>query len=473
MRPSRTAGHGRARPREGLERNWKGKRVVIVGLARQGKALARYLGAKGARVIVTDQKPADELTSAVDELADYPIHFELGGHPESLMHHAHALFLSGGVPADIPLAVQARQSGIPVLNDAQVFVEGTRATTVGISGSAGKSTTTALVGEIGRLALQDSPARIWVGGNIGRPLLLDLDQMRPEDVAVLELSSFQLELMTAGVDIAALLNLIPDHLDRHGSLEAYQRAKARLLNYQPPGGAAVLNRDDPAVWELRGQTRARLAAFSMARAVEEGAFLKGGEIRLRRSGQEIGLIPVEEVRLPGAHNYQNALAAAAISAQLGWPSKAIREGLAGFQGLPHRLELVAEIDGVRWINDSIATTPGRAAAGIRAVPGDLVLLLGGRDKGLDWTPVIEAARGRARSVLLFGEAAQVVERHFREAGFEAAPLELFVRLREAVERAQKSAVEGQAVLLSPGGTSFDEFQDFEARGEAFRRMVRD
>lgn len=455
-----------------MERNWRGKRVVIVGLARQGKALARYLSGEGAQVVVTDRKAAAELRPAVDELSGLPVEFELGGHPASLLEGAAALFLSGGVPADIPLALQAEESGIPVLNDAQLTVERTRAISVGISGSAGKSTTTAWVAEIGRIAVQDTESQVWVGGNLGRPLLLNLGQMDASDVAVLELSSFQLEVMTAGVDIAALLNLMPDHLDRHGSLEAYRDAKARLLRNQTGDGIAVLNRDDPTVWEMRSEVRGSLAAFSAVEEIDQGAFLAGGQIVIRRRASEHLLLPAAEIRLPGEHNRKNALAAAAIAAQLDWSADAIREGLASFDGLPHRLELVSEIGGVRWINDSIATSPGRAAAGIHAVPGDLVLLVGGRDKGLDWAPVIDASRGRAQRVLLFGEAAEMVYAEFLEAGFEAASLEVFSSLQEAVGRARDLATEGQAVLLSPGGTSFDEYVDFEARGEAFRKMVR-
>lgn len=455
-----------------MERNWRGKRVVIVGLARQGKALARYLSGEGAQVVVTDRKAAAELRPAVDELSGLPVEFELGGHPASLLEGAAALFLSGGVPADIPLALQAEESGIPVLNDAQLTVERTRAISVGISGSAGKSTTTAWVAEIGRIAVQDTESQVWVGGNLGRPLLLNLGQMDASDVAVLELSSFQLEVMTAGVDIAALLNLMPDHLDRHGSLEAYRDAKARLLRNQTGDGIAVLNRDDPTVWEMRSEVRGSLAAFSAVEEIDQGAFLAGGQIVIRRRASEHLLLPAAAIRLPGEHNRKNALAAAAIAAQLDWSADAIREGLASFDGLPHRLELVSEIGGVRWINDSIATSPGRAAAGIHAVPGDLVLLVGGRDKGLDWAPVIDASRGRAQRVLLFGEAAEMVYAEFLEAGFEAASLEVFSSLQEAVGRARDLATEGQAVLLSPGGTSFDEYVDFEARGEAFRKMVR-
>lgn len=445
---------------------------MIVGLARQGKALARYLSEEGAQVVVTDRKAAPELRPAVDELSGLPVEFELGGHPSSLLEGAAALFLSGGVPADIPLALQAEESGIPVLNDAQLTVERTRATSVGISGSAGKSTTTAWVGKIGRIAVQATDSQVWVGGNLGRPLLLDLGQMDASDVAVLELSSFQLEIMSAGVDIAALLNLMPDHLDRHGSLEAYRDAKARLLRNQTGDGIAVLNRDDPMVWELRSEVQGSLAAFSAVEEIDQGAFLAGGQIVVRRRASEHLLLPAAAIRIPGEHNRMNALAAAAIAAQLDWSADAIREGLATFDGLPHRLELVSEIGGVRWINDSIATSPGRAAAGIQSVPGDLVLLLGGRDKGLDWAPVIDASRGRARRVLLFGEAAEMVHAEFLEAGFEAALLEVFSSLQEAVRRARDLAIEGEAVLLSPGGTSFDEYVDFEARGEAFRKMVR-
>lgn len=454
-----------------MGRDWQGKRVVIVGLARQGKALARYLHREGAHVIVNDMRTAEELSESILELQGLQLEFELGGHPGSLVDNTDAVFLSGGVPADIPIAQKARQLRLPILNDAQLFLEETIAYTIGVTGSAGKSTVTAWITEMGRAAARDGEGRVWAGGNLGRPLLDDLQEMGPQDTAVMELSSFQLELMTAGVDLAVLLNISPNHLDRHGTLEAYREAKANLLTNQSKDSVAILNRDDPLVWDLRERAVGRLATFSTETEVDAGAFLVNGDITLRDGDRQVVAGLASEIKLPGAHNRRNALAACAAAWMAGWPVEAIREGLIQFRGLPHRLELVAELGEVRWVNDSIATTPERSAAGIRATAGPLVLLLGGRDKGLPWDEALQAAQGRLRSLLLFGEAAGTLERAVVGSEVDANLVEAFPTLAEAVERARDLAKPGDTVLLSPGGTSFDEFEDFEARGEAFRRQV--
>lgn len=450
---------------------WQGKRIVILGLARQGKALARYLAQRGASVTVSDRKGADELTEARAELAEWPIEYELGGHPASLLQGADALFLSGGVPASLPLVEKARAADIAISNDSQLFLELCPCPLVGITGSAGKSTTTALVGEMARAAGR----RAWVGGNIGRPLLADLPAVAPGDLAVLELSSFQLEIMNTSPPIAAVLNITPNHLDRHGTMDNYVQAKTRILAFQSARDSAVLYHDDPAAWELRFGVRGRLISFGRSEPPQvEGAFVRDGMLFLRSQDGQQTVLPAAAIALPGEHNLLNVLAASAIGLALELPVEAMAQTARTFRGLPHRLERVTTIDGVDWYNDSIATTPERAEAGLRAFDRPVVLLAGGRDKGLSWAALARLASQRARQVIAFGECRPAVAAAMQaEAESSGSPAVIEVPdLETAVDKAAEVAQAGDIVLLSPGGTSFDAFLDFEARGDRFKELVR-
>src|SRR5512137_887741 len=365
--------------------DWAGKRVVVVGLARQGKALARYLSAQGAHVTVTDQKPASSLASAIDELEGLPVEFVLGGHPPALLEGADLLCLSGGVPADLPLAQQARQRGLAVTNDSQVFVDASPAPTIGITGSAGKTTTTALVGRMAERHAEVIGARAWVGGNIGRPMLEDLGLIKPRDYVVMELSSFQLEVMTASPNVAAVLNLTPNHLDRHRTMAAYTEAKARILTAQEPDDTAVLGQDDPGAWNLRHSVRGSLWSFGVEKPLAgQGASFGGGLIVLHAGGQPEVVVSAGDVLLRGQHNLQNIAAACAIAAASGISIECMREAIRVFRGVEHRLEWVRRVRGADWYNDSIATAPERALAALRSFHEPIVLLAGGRDKDLPW-----------------------------------------------------------------------------------------
>ena len=449
---------------------WDGKRVVVVGLARQGKALARYLGERGAEVIVSDLKSAEELQPLREELADLPLRYALGGHPPEILEGADLLCLSGGVPADLPLAQQARLRGVALSNDSQLFLEACPAPVVGITGSAGKTTTTELVGRMAR-AVGGRP--VWVGGNIGQPLLEWVDQIRPEDIVVLELSSFQLELMTRSPQVAALLNLTPNHLDRHRSMQAYTAAKRRILDFQSEPDVAVLGRDDPGAWALRKRVRGRLLTFGADPDESDGTSIEDGRVRLRWNGEVRDLFPVEAIQLRGAHNRQNVLAACAIAAALELPAEAMLAGVQGFAGVEHRLEFVRRVGGADWYNDSIATAPERTLAALHSFEQPVVLLLGGRDKGLPWEPLFAELRRRVDHVVFFGELGPVMAGKLGAPRLGQRPetIDLAPGLAGAVQAAALRAAEGDVVLLAPGGTSFDEFPDFAARGERFRELV--
>ncbi|MFA9402457.1 MAG: UDP-N-acetylmuramoyl-L-alanine--D-glutamate ligase [Anaerolineales bacterium] len=456
-------------------RDWQGKRVVIIGLARQGKALAQFLSQKGVEVVVSDQQSAEQLGPAIKELAAYELTYQLGSHPSSLLEGTDVLFLSGGVPGDLPLAVEARKRGIELANDTQLFLEACRAPVIGITGSAGKTTTTSLVGRMAEIAFAGSERRAWVGGNIGRPLLNDLDEIKSDDLVIIELSSFQLELMTMSPHIAAVLNLTPDHLDRHGSMEVYAAAKKRILANQLKDDIAVVRHDDPLTWEMRSLVQGRMIAFGWEQPVDEkeSAYVRDGVLRLMYGDVEYEICSVDKVALRGRHNLMNLLAASALASAAGLPIEAMSEAASDFQGVPHRLEFVRRVQGADWYNDSIATTPDRALAAVRAFVEPKVLLAGGQDKDLLWETFAREVVRRVDHLILFGEVAQKIEHYIKDAAKDDTKPTLVIceGLADAVQAAAEVAEEGDVVVLSPGGTSFDEFSNYEVRGEKFRALV--
>ena len=445
---------------------------MILGAARQGLALARWLSVHGARVTLSDMRSEADVRVARESLAEYPIIWALGGHPLELLDSIDVLCLSGGVPLTLPIVVEAIKRGIPLSNDSQIFMEVVPCKTVGITGSAGKTTTTTLVGNMAKNAYGD---KAYVGGNIGDPLINYVDDMKAGDIAILELSSFQLDQMTLSPNVAAILNITPNHLDRHGNMKAYTDAKARVLNFQSEEDAAVLGRDDKGAWSLRHDVHGKLYAFSLDELEEglNGACLQDDLLNLHGGNTRITLISREQVLLRGDHNVLNVLAAFAIGYAAGFPLGAMREATEAFHGVPHRLELVRELHGVRWYNDSIATAPERSMAAIRAFDEPIVLLLGGRDKDLPWEGLIQLARERVDHLVLFGDAAEKIERIVESFGLpkNGSTMVRVNGLQDAVHKAAEQAEPGDVVLLSPGGTSFDEFKDFAERGERFREWV--
>ena len=462
-----------------MKTDWNHKRVLILGAARQGLALARWLSLHGARVTLNDMRSADELRIARESLAEYQIDWVLGAHPLNLLDSTDLLCLSGGVPLTLPIVVEAAKRGIPLSNDSQIFMEAAPCKTIGITGSSGKTTTTTLVGNMAKLAYQnvESNSSVFVGGNIGDPLINYVDDMQADDIAILEISSFQLDQMTISPNVAALLNVTPNHLDRHGTMEAYTAAKTRILEFQSREDIAILSRDDKGAWNLRNKVQGRLYAFS-ARELDEGldgTFLQDGMLKLRDGTVSITLMPRESVLLRGDHNVMNVLAALAIGHAAGFSIQPMLEAAKDFRGVPHRLEFVRELRGVCWYNDSIATAPERSMAAIRAFDEPIVLLLGGRDKDLVWDELLQLAAERVDQVVLFGEAAEKIQKTVNNLGLRAKRFTVtrVDNLHEAVIEAAEVAEPGDVVLLSPGGTSFDEFKDFAERGERFRTWVQE
>ncbi len=479
----------------------RSRRVVILGAARQGTAAARFFLSQGDHVTISDLRPAEQLATAAADLTAFAaglgaterLRFAFGGHPLSLLEGTDLFCLSGGVSPAIPIVRAAVAAGIPLTNDALLTLSHCPAPIIGITGSAGKTTTTTLVG----LMLQAAGFTVHVGGNIGLPLLDRLNTIGPGDKVVMELSSFQLELFDHSPAIAAILNITPNHLDRHPSMSHYAAAKANILRFQLSGNVCVLNADDNYTGPWWRSGRCQIAAgegqeavyfplkgtrlgFSLIEELPAGAFLgRAAALIWRQPGlADVTICRPAEVRLRGRHNLANALAACCLAAAAGATAAAMRQVLTTFAGVEHRLEIVRERAGVTWVNDSIATAPERTMAALEAFARPdrgIVLLAGGRDKHLPWEACAAAIHAQAHHVVLFGEAAQLIHqallRHAREAGGAAVEITRCRDLAQAVAAAAQVARPGDVVLLSPGCTSFDAYPDFAARGAHFRALV--
>jgi UDP-N-acetylmuramoylalanine--D-glutamate ligase len=446
-----------------------GKRVAVLGFARQGRALARWLPSVCDSVVVSDRGTVDQFNG--DLAAFSNVEFVMGGHPTSLLDGVDLLCLSGGVPLNLEIVLAAIQRGIPLSNDAQLFLERCPAPVIGITGSAGKTTTTTLVGQM----VESAGFKTWVGGNIGYVLLDVLADITPEDRVVMELSSFQLEIMGKSPHIGAVLNITPNHLDRHGTMESYTRAKAQILLHQGENDLAILNRDDAGSRALENAAPGDMAWFSTHEIVPDGAFMAGQRLIVvgRSSTDSLPHVVCEqaEIQLRGDHNVQNVLAACAIAGAAGVPHETMNAVIRAFKGVEHRLETVRVLNGVTYVNDSIATAPERVLAALRSYNEPLILLAGGKDKNLPWDEMIALALQKARYIIAFGHAADmIVETTRRVAGSDKGVIRVET-LTDAVAKSAQLAEAGDIVLLSPGGTSYDAYRDFVERGEHFRQLV--
>jgi UDP-N-acetylmuramoylalanine--D-glutamate ligase len=371
------------------------------------------------------------------------------------------------------LVVEAQARGIPLSNDSQIFLEAAPCPVIGITGSAGKTTTATLVGRIVEAGL--GPERTWVGGNIGNPLISDLEHMRHDHLAVMELSSFQLEIMTVAPKIAGVLNITPNHLDRHITMEAYTNAKARILDYQTPDDIAVLGKDDTGSWGVRDRVKGSLVTFSKDQPLTDqpGVFVRNSHIAVWDGRSIRPLLCLSKIALRGRHNLANVLAACALTWSADLPVEAIHAGVEGFTGVDHRLEFVRTWRESDWYNDSIATAPERAIAAIQSFDRPLVLLAGGRDKDLPWGDFARVVRQKVDHLILFGEAKEIIFEQVMSVNTGSRPFTFntCANLSDAVQVASEIVQPGDVVLLSPGGTSFDEFTNFEERGVSFRKWV--
>ena len=440
------------------------KRVLVVGLGKSGVAAALFLKSRGAQVTVSDSKPQEQLSEEIPILLDHGIAVETGGHGERTFHGQDLIVVSPGVPVDSPALVQARALGEPVIGEIELAAQFLPKNMVAITGSNGKTTTTTLIGEI--ISAGGYPTR--VGGNIGTPAISLVATARRDSVIVLEVSSFQLEtIQTFRPKVAVVLNVTPDHLDRHRTFETYVDAKARIFENQHADDFAVLNADDPVCVELSDRTRAQVFWFSRKKEVQQGASLRDGRILFRDSSGQQEIMVASEIPLKGAHNLENTLAAICAGALMKCAPERIREAVRNFKAVEHRLEYVATIRGVEYYNDSKATNVDATIKALESFPANIHLILGGKDKGSDYTVLNDLLRQRVKRVYTIGAAAEKIESQVKDA----AEIVHAESLDSAVQRASASAQPGDIVLLAPACASFDQFRNYEHRGKVFKELV--
>ena len=443
----------------------EGKRVLVVGLARTGIATALFCAARGACVAASEERGEAEVAEAAVKLRAAGVRLELGGHSETTFLAQHLIIPSPGVPQSLPQLQAARAAGIPVWSEIELAWRYLRGRMVAITGSNGKTTTASLVGHI----LETAGIPVLVAGNIGTPLISRVETSSDSSVTVVEVSSFQLETIEAlRPDVGLLLNLTPDHLDRHASFDEYARAKARLFENQTEQDTAIINADDPAATQ-HVPYRPQVFWFSRTRRVAGGTFLRDEEIVFRRDGSETVLLRREDIGLRGEHNVENVLAAAAAAFLAGASPAAIAAGVRSFAGVEHRLEFVAEINGVSFYNDSKATNVDATLKALDAFPGGLLVILGGKDKGGDFTLLREPLRRGARLALLIGAAADKIAAQLGDA----VAIERAETMDRAVRLGFGRAQPGDILLLAPACASFDQFENFEHRGRVFKQLVRE
>jgi UDP-N-acetylmuramoylalanine--D-glutamate ligase len=442
----------------------KDKRVLVVGLGRSGVASAFFLQERGARVIVSDSKSEAQLQSEVPALLDRGISIETGRHGERTFRDQDLIVVSPGVPSDQPQLQHARTLGIPVIGEVELAFRFLQGKVLAITGSNGKTTTTTLVGEI----LSKSGKKTLVGGNIGTPVISLAGQSTPDSLVVLEISSFQLEsIQQFRPWIAAILNITPDHLDRHHTFQAYVDAKARIFENQQAGDFAVLNADDPTCLALRDKVKGPPLWFSRKQRVESGAFLNGDQIIFRQNGQEQPVLGRSDIQLKGEHNVENVLAAVAMTMVAGCSAQQVRQAVKEFRAVEHRLELVAAINGVTFYNDSKATNVDATVKALESFPGNIHVILGGKDKGSDYSVLNPLLRERVKRVYLIGAASDKIASQVQNA----TAIVRSGTLERAVRQAFDAAKPGDVVLLAPACASFDQFENYEHRGRVFKDLV--
>jgi UDP-N-acetylmuramoylalanine--D-glutamate ligase len=455
------------------KKDFRRKRVTVVGLGLEGVDLVRFLHSRGARITVSDAKPPEKLAARLEQIAGIPTRLSLGANDPEDIASADALFVSQSVPLDLPALAQARARGVPISSMFKLFVELCPGPVVAITGTSGKSTTTSLTGEMFR----HDRKPCFVGGNIGVGLLEHLDEITPETWVIMEVSHTQLQLLPErSTHVACVLNVTPNHLDRF-TWDEYWRLKANILRRQTADDYAVLGYDDPVASALAGLTPSQVLYFSLRRDIPgDGTFLRDDWVVFRWRGSQQRLFPIDSLRLRGRHNWANAAAAAAVACLGSVSAAAIAQTVEEFEGVPHRLEFVAHANDIDYYNDSIATTPQRTLAALHSFGQPLVLLLGGREKHLPLDDMAREACRRCRAIIFFGEAGPLLEQAVQRAAAARPPddrpqLVRVASLAEAVDASQVLARPGDVVLLSPACTSFDAYDNFEERGAHFRRLA--
>lgn len=443
---------------------FKGTNVLVVGLARTGIAAARFLSELGCRITISERRGIKEAEDALQEIKDVDVQLEFGGHKEGTFLDKDWILVSPGIPMNIPPLEKARAKGIPVLSDIELAFQITSVPILAITGTNGKTTTTALLGEI----FSNAGKGVFVGGNIGTPILNAFEQDQGFEFFVIEVSSFQLEgVKDFAPHIAVILNLTPDHLDRYSSMAEYQEAKARILKAQTRLDYAILNAQDPWLCNMADVGKADTYFFDNKQPVSRGAGLRGGDIIIQDRGKQINIGPARQMGLKGVHNLDNMMAACLAAYLSGISEDVIMGTLKDFKGLPHRLEKVRELNGIQFINDSKGTNIGAVIKAIESIDTPVILIAGGRNKGGDFGLLAQWIKEKTKAVFLIGEARAEIANSLKNY----TEVNESEDLRSAVIGAYRKAKPGDTVLLSPGCASFDMFKDYCDRGEKFKRIV--
>ncbi len=445
-----------------------GKKVLVLGAARSGVAAARLLVSRGAEVTLNDLKPADELAAAVAGLSESGVQLRLGEGPEALLAETELVVLSPGIPLEAPFIRTCLDQGLPVIGELELAASLTELPIIAVTGTNGKTTTVSLLGEMFKQAGQVA----HVAGNIGFPLSAAVLQAGPEDVLVAEVSSFQLETIKSfNPRAATVLNITPDHLNRHGTMDRYIALKTRVFENQTAADLAVLNLDDPVTRSMADGLKAQVAYVSTQQEVEQGAMLKEGNLVLRLGGEERTICAASSLKLPGIHNVYNALSALALASFMGVPPQVAAYSLKVFEGVEHRIEFVRELDGVKYYNDSKGTNPDATITAIRSMRSPTVLIMGGHDKQTPFNQLAKSAKSSPyiREVVLVGQTADQIADALKQTSFQAC--RTVATLKDAVAVARELAQPGGNVLFSPACASFDQFKDYEERGRVFKQLV--
>ena len=442
-----------------------GRRVTVVGLARSGVAAARLLHDVGAEVIGLDAKPVTALGREALALRDAGVRLLTGGPDAAAFAGSALVVVSPGVPLDSPQLAPARAARLPIVGELELGWRAMEAETIAITGTNGKTTTTALTGAL----LAEQPRPVLVAGNIGTPLAAHALTFARDGLLVAEVSSFQLETIeTFQPRVAAVLNVTPDHLDRHGSFDAYLEAKARIFVNQLPSDCAVLNADDPAAAALAPRTRARVLWFSRRRPLEHGVFVHDGWVAARLNGHVEAICPLAEMQLRGHHNVENVLAATGCALWLGLRSEGIRRAIGRFRAVEHRIEFVRDLRGVHFYNDSKGTNVASTIKALESFDERVVLIAGGKGKGQDFAPLAASAQGRVGHAVVIGEDGPKIAAALAAVGIPVSPAPT---MQAAIDAARAQAGPGDVVLLSPACASFDMFDNYEHRGDVFKKLV--
>ncbi len=446
-----------------LEEKIRGRRVGIIGMARSGVASAVLAKRKGGKPFISDNARAELLTEQIARLQKEGIEFETGGHTDRLLGCDY-LVVSPGVPLSLEILKRARISNIPIFSELEFAAWFCRGKIVAITGTNGKTTTTALTGEVFKAA----GIPTLVCGNIGVAFTDVADQVPENGVAVVEVSSFQLETVADfRPNACAILNITPDHLDRHGSMDGYKKAKYRITENQGPDDYFIINRDDEILMTDPAPTQATRLQFSIKDDTTANTFVRDGALWIRFKGHESQVIAVDEITIQGPHNLQNAAAAVALAMTLDVPTAAMAQALKSFPGVEHRLEKAGVVAGITFINDSKATNVDSVVVALRSMRTPTYVIMGGRHKGAPYTPIIEAGKPVIKGVIAIGESREKI---FNDLG-KAFPVSFAATLEEAVHKGFEMAHPGETVLLSPGCSSFDMFENFEHRGQVFKQTV--